>query len=166
MKVNIGKYSKDPKKERKVNVRIDPWDTWNMDSTLALIITPMLHQLKEQKNGGPFVADEDVPEELRTTAAPPVGQWETDENWFKRWDYVLGEMLFAFENYGKDWEDQFWITDPKIDFSEHPEDEGQVMKPLRWAEKGECDWEGRDAYARRMQRGLELFGKYYQNLWT
>ena len=49
MKIKIGKYPKDTTKERIVNVTIEEQDTWNMDETLALIIVPMLKQLKEQK---------------------------------------------------------------------------------------------------------------------
>ena len=29
----------------------------------------------------------------------------------------------------------------------------------------QCDYEGLDAYTKRKQRGFELFGKYFQNLW-
>ena len=46
-------------------VKIDRWDTWSMDHTLAFIILPMLKQLKADKHGAPFVDDEDVPEHLR-----------------------------------------------------------------------------------------------------
>ncbi len=99
MKVSIGRYPKDPNKERKISVKIDPWDTWSMDVTLAHIILPMLKQLKETKQGAPYVDDEDVPEHLRKSAAPPSeNEWDTDDNHFKRWDYVLDEMIFAFES--------------------------------------------------------------------
>ena len=49
----------DSKKKRKIKVRIDSYDTWNADSTLSIIIAPMLRQLKEHKCGAPFVDDED-----------------------------------------------------------------------------------------------------------
>ncbi len=42
-----------------------------MDYTLSHIVVPMLKQLKETKHGAPFVDDEDVPEELKSTSAPP-----------------------------------------------------------------------------------------------
>jgi hypothetical protein len=54
-----------------VKVRIDRWDTWSMDDTLAPIILPMLVQLKETKHGAPIVDDEDVPKELKSTSAEP-----------------------------------------------------------------------------------------------
>ena len=83
----------------KINyVKIDRWDTWSMDYTLSHIIVPMLKQLKETKHGSPFVDDEDVPEELKSTSAPPKeNDWDTDENHFKRWDWALNEMIWAFE---------------------------------------------------------------------
>ena len=61
MKISIGKYPKDPTKQQKVSIKIDPWDTWSMDLTLALIIHPMLKQLHKTSHGAPYVDDEDVP---------------------------------------------------------------------------------------------------------
>ena len=46
-------------------VKIDRYDTWSMDHTLADIILPMLKQLRDTKHGSPMVDVEDVPEELR-----------------------------------------------------------------------------------------------------
>ena len=78
MKVKISGYAKHRwyhnflyklgiKNEQKVSVRIDNFDTWGMDHTLAYIILPMLKQLKETKQGSPYVYPEDVPTELRPT---------------------------------------------------------------------------------------------------
>ena len=108
MKVHIGKYPKTYKGKRKISVQIDPWDTWNMDHTLALIATPMLKQLRDSKHGAPYVDDEDVPEELRKSTAPPTkNEWDTDDNHFKRWDWILDEMIFSFESkVTDDWENR------------------------------------------------------------
>ena len=43
------------KRKRKIKVKIDNYDTWSMDHTLAYIIVPMLKQLHETKHGAPFV---------------------------------------------------------------------------------------------------------------
>ena len=166
MKVNIGKYPKNPNKEQKISIQIDPWDTWNMDTTLALIVTPMLKQLKEKKHGAPYVDDEDVPEELRKSSAPPTkNEWDTDDNHFKRWDWVMDEMIFAFDSKSVAWEDTFWKRSPQIDFAETPEDEGKEFIELRWSDLGECDWEARTAHHTRIANGFRLFGKYYEGLW-
>ena len=58
----------------------------------------MLRQLRETKHGAPYTDDADVPEELRKSAAPPTEhEWDTDDNHFKRWDWILDEMIFSFE---------------------------------------------------------------------
>jgi hypothetical protein len=52
-------------------VKIDTYDTWSMDHTLADIILPMLKQLRETKHGAPQDDDADVPEYLRSHMAQP-----------------------------------------------------------------------------------------------
>ena len=133
------------RRKQKVKIRIDRQDTWSMDHTLAPIILPMLKQLKETKHGAPAVEFKDVPEELMPPDAEAVKKLymengETDENFFKRWDYVLDEMIWAFEQ--KCRED--WMED--YDYN-------------KW------DSEGVKAHQDRMSNGFRLFGKYYESLW-
>lgn len=83
---------------RKNEVKLDRYDSWSADWTIAQIAAPLLVQLQETKQGAPFVDDKDVPEELRSTScAPKENEWDTDENWFKRWDWVMQEMIFAMQ---------------------------------------------------------------------
>lgn len=84
-------------RERKIHVKIDKYDTWSMDDTLAYIILPMLKQLQSKKQGSPFVDDEDVPVELRSSGAQVDEYGCVDDNFHKRWDWVLAEMIHAFE---------------------------------------------------------------------
>jgi hypothetical protein len=153
------------------HVKIDYWDTWNMDGTLGKIILPMLKQLQETKQGAPFVDDEDVPDELKSTSAPPKeNEWDTDDNHFKRWDWVMNEMIFAFERLNDDsWEDNF--RSGEIDWK---------SEPCAWDENGkatmykqvegpnhtyECDYDAIAIVNKRMDNGFRLFGKYYRGLW-
>ena len=156
-------------------VKIDRWDTWSMDHTLAPIILPMLKQLQKTKHGSPGVDDEDVPEELKSTSAPPKeNEWDTDENWFKRWDWVLDEMIFAFECKVDDsWEEEFrsgvhdYITVPvDRDGNEVPKGEHKFWQ-MRDGPKNtfKCDYDGMRVVEARIQNGFRLFGKYYQALW-
>jgi len=159
-------------------VKIDHYDTWNMDSMLSPIILPMLKQLKATKHGSGYIDLEDVPQNLRYTQTEDYDAQETfdfykDESTKKincdihvRYDWVLNEMIWAFEQLNDgNWEDQYWIRSPEIDFTKHPEDEGKEVYPVRWKVKGECDWEGRNKHQERINNGLRLFGKYYQTLW-
>lgn len=156
-------------------VKIDKWDTWSMDHTLADIILPMLKQLKEKQHGAPFVDDEDVPDELKSTSAPPKeNEWDTDGNHFKRWEWVMNEMIFAFEHKVDDsWEDEFrsgksdtiWVPVDK-DGNEVPKGEHKFYQMKDGPNHTyKCDYEGIEKVQKRMQNGFRLFGKYYQGLW-
>jgi hypothetical protein len=157
MKVNIGRYPKGDK-DRKISIKIDPWDSWSADHSIALIAVPLLIQLKETKHGSPNVDDADVPEHLRSTAAPAKeNDWNTDDNWHLRWDYVMGEMIYAMQeiaNHNKG-EEIFW-DDSEVDETKDIMEQVQAMK---------LDRKGHDAYHDRIQKGCELFGKYFQSLW-
>jgi hypothetical protein len=138
-------------------VKIEPWDTWSMDNTLSLIILPMLKQLKKDKHGAPFVDDADVPDYLKSTSAPPKeNPWDTDDNHFKRWDWILDEMIWTFEQkVADDAEDQFY---DHTESRQEPDLEKSV-KALK------VDQQGLDACNLRKKNGFKLFGKYYEALW-
>lgn len=167
------------RKKRKVKIRIDRYDTWSMDHTLSLIILPMLKQLKATKHGSPFVADEDVPEHLRSTSAKPLTEEElncggTDEFWHDRWDYVMDEMIWAFETSLDDsWEDQFYsgehdIIDVPVDENgnEVPADEAKFFEMKKGPnDTFKIDMEARQVFSDRIANGHRLMGKYWQGLW-
>lgn len=157
MKLYIGRYPKTDK-QRKISIRIDKWDSWNADHTIAMIAHPLLIQLKETKHGAPFVDDEDVPDELKSTAAPPKeNDYDVDANHFKRWDWVMDEMIFAMQEIARedDGDSQFY------DYSE-VDDSADIHIQLR---QMKVDRVGLQAYHDRIQNGCRLFGKYFQNLW-
>jgi hypothetical protein len=159
------------KRERQIYVRIDKYDTWSMDNTLAYIVLPMLHQLKVTKHGAPNTDDSDVPEELRSTSAPAKeNEYDTDANHFKRWDYILDQMILAFECKTDDtWQEQY--RSGKHDISFEPSDWDEAGKPTMYEMKHgpndtyKCDYEAMAVHQARITNGFRLFGKYYENLW-
>jgi hypothetical protein len=142
-------------------VKLDRWDTWSMDHTLAYIIHPMLVQLNKTKHGAPYTDDEDVPEYLRShMAQPKENEWDTDSLHFMRWDWILKEMIWAFEQKLKaDDEDQFF------DHSECDDEKFPWNKDGQYVSKLKLDREGLEAHQKRKANGFRLFGVYYQNLW-
>jgi hypothetical protein len=146
------------RRTQKTKVHIDKWDTWSMDHTLAHIVLPMLVQLKRTKHGAPWVAVADVPKELRPTKKDINAynkDGSTDDKFFKRWDYVLDEMIWAFEQKNRDhWENDYY--GPYIE----SEDKRELFGRFEW-----IDDEGRQKHQERMTNGFRLFGKYYENLW-
>lgn len=168
------------KRERKIKIKIDHYDTWSLDHTASLIILPMLIQLKETKHGSPYVDLEDVPEEMRYTETEEYDMQSTfefyhdetrREEYLKhdvhtRWEWVLDEMIWAHKTLLDDnIMEMCTITPSEIDFSEHHEDEGKVVVPLRWKTHGEYDWERIKELEQRLSNGLRLFGIYYRCLW-
>lgn len=159
------------KKERKIKVQLHDYDTWSADHTLAHIILPMLKQLKATQHGSGFVDDEDVPEGLRSTDAPPKeSEYDTDANHSKRWAWVLDEMIQAFEcHVDESWEDQYrsGVHDIVWEVSATDED----GKPKYYQMKDgpnntyKCDYEALEKHQKRNQNGYRLFGKYYSSLW-
>lgn len=151
MRVRIGPY----RKNRAEKIEIERFDTWSMDHTLALIIHPMLVQLKDTKHGAPNVDDEDVPENLQSVNAPPKeNDYDTDAYWFDRWDWVLDEMIWSFNEKNKD--------DSEKDFyGPYTESEDDTsFGHFEW-----IDHAGMKSHRERISNGFRLFGKYYENLW-
>jgi hypothetical protein len=146
------------RRTQKVKVKIDRWDTWSMDSTLAPIILPMLVQLKATKHGAPWVDMEDAPKELRATKAQQnkyANAGDVDPKHFERWDWVMDEMIWAFEQKCRDdWQDDY--------YGDYVEDQknGPMAGSFEW-----IDRDGMNAHQERMTNGFKLFGKYFENLW-
>lgn len=167
------------RRKRRIQVSVDSYDVWSADHTLALIIHPVLVKLKEQKQGSPFVDDDDVPDHLKSTSAPPKeNDWDTDNNHHDRWEYVLDEMIWAFEQHtDPDCNDsQFHHNIDQLEVEFVPITEGDLVgrassalnvnhqkdptKPAYWVDK-----EGEKAHRERISNGLRLFAKYYSGLW-
>jgi hypothetical protein len=149
-------------RKQNIRVKLHKYDTWSVDSTLAPIILPLLKQLRDTQHGSPFTDDEDVPEELRSTAATPRTTKEarydpTDANHEARWQWILGEMIWAFEQLNdQNHDDQFYTGRDNLADIDNFEKHFNALK---------VDIDGLRAHEERIRRGTTLFGKYYQGLW-
>lgn len=142
-------------RQRKISIRVDNYDVWGADNTIARLVHPLLIKLKEVKHGTPWTDDDDVPDEFKSiNAKPKEHEWDADSNLEKRWDYILGEMIWTFEAIiqEEDGEDPFmeFETDPGAQFG---------LKITK------NDHVGRAAHHERIKNGLRLFGKYFRSLW-
>lgn len=126
MKVNIGGYP-NGEEPRLIDINIEGFDVWEMYYTLALIISPMLKQLKETKNGVPgcMPAFDNDFYDWNTHPEEAEAQLKEAE---KQWNEILDKMIYSFD---KIISDDFYDnrSDPKI------------------------------------QEGIDLFAKYYFDLW-
>jgi hypothetical protein len=128
----------DSKSKRIEEVIIHDYDTWNLDHTLALVIAPALKKFREFDCGYHVIGNEDVSEELHTSEN--YGYHTTDEEDEKRsakWNYVLDEMVWAFDTIiGEDNDEMNYTTEEE------------------------------KARQERVANGLRLFAKYYRALWN
>jgi len=140
------------KRKRKIKIRIDDYDIWNADHTMALIIHPILVNIRDNKHSSGFVDDEDVPENLRSTAAKPhvplaepiENESDFDDLYHRRWEWVVDEMIYAFSTVlDEDFCDQYY------------DHETNFFNKEKYEELNN-----------RANNGFRLFGKYYGGLWT
>ena len=180
MKVKLGKFPKQGNSGRKIDIKIDRFDTWNVDHTLALIIYPLLIQLKATKHGVPndFVCDVGGEDYIHQDSfdfykESHAEAWEIAA---KGWDDAIDKMIWSFEqlikideidskyHHGKtSWD---WVESDK----QFPNPiTGKMEKTFQMVDKDPSghwyDHVGHTLHQERIQEGLDLFGKYFRNLW-
>ena len=77
MKVSLGPYPKRCSK-RKVSIKIDKWDCYDVAHTLSIIIVPLLTKYRSLRSGHPCGISEE------------------------RWDTILVKMIYAFQKIAED----------------------------------------------------------------
>ena len=150
------------RKKRKIKIKIDNYDVWSLDHTLALIIYPALVKLKEQKCGYFLVMDEDVPEHLQSKNGTKDNEWDWDSLAEARCNYLFDELIWTFKQLQDDNDEE--------QFYDHSECEKQNMSDFindlnNNVSKLKVDREGLKKHHARIKNGTRLFGKYYQHLW-
>jgi hypothetical protein len=176
MKVKIGKYKK--YSGRKIEVEIHDYDTWSLDVTLAYIILPCLLRLKETKHGVPNEIVNDVGGESYNVQSSFDFYTETHNESFdiacKKWDDILDKMIWSFHQLIIDYENRYRYGKgiyETIELDElYPNPiTGKLEKLYKMNDKNKdnhwFDFVGQELHQERIQEGLNLFGKYYRNLW-
>jgi len=153
-------------------IKIDQYDAWNADQTIASIVLPILREVKKDKHGASAVDNEDCPEHLMSCYSPRVeSEWDIDDFFFLRYEWMLGEIIWSFEQIiNKDhWEEQYYSGNADyMTIESDEEDDGikllEIVKSPNHTQ--ETDWEGMKLHQKRINNGLRLFGKYFQSFWT
>jgi hypothetical protein len=123
---------------KKHRLYVNPKETWSLDVNLAKYIIPRLKKFKELNNGYPVIGEMDTPE---------------------KWDEALDKMIQAFE-YVIDL-DEYWLDDPRYDYTDIMFGDNKELYESVIENKRTED-------VRRLvaiNDGLQLFAKYYMNLW-
>jgi hypothetical protein len=177
MKAKLNRYRKND--TRKVYVEIENHDTWSLDRTLALIILPGLLQLKDTAKG--------VPGNFSELAGGADYDNQDSFDFYKdshndafdiackEWEKTLDKMIWSFQQLAlEDWDSQYHHGNAKFEWVKTDDVytnplTGKVEPTYQMVDTnpGEhwYDHEGAMLHRDRIQEGLDLFAKYYMNLW-
>ena len=173
MKVKIPNYPKG-NGNRRVEVEVNKWDTYSADYTLALIILPVLLQLKETQHGVPGSFCDGVGSDYdRNFCFDFIDRDEIQNAGEEKWKETLDKMIWSFHQIVDDtWDSKYHHGSFEFDWA--PIDitnpiTGKITKAYEMVEKvGNTHWHdrvGQELHNERIKEGLELFGKYFQDLW-
>jgi hypothetical protein len=137
MKIHLGPYT-DSDEPRLESIEIHKYDSWNAFETIAKIAYPILAQLKATKQGYALVSAEDAPGIALKPSEVEGGYSEA------RWDYVLDEIIWTMKELAE--------NEPSAPSYDTMNFNSNWLKDLK-------------VYNTRIQKGCELFGKYFRNLW-
>lgn len=127
-----------PRDENVPYIQIDAHDTWSMDSRLAEIVAPMLRQLKGLSHGIPNEFAGPDPDHSDQYVFDFIDRDKEFNEGCERWNQTLDEMIWTFEQLARN----------------------------GWDLPGErVPYYMTKAHHQRIQDGLNLFAKYYGNLW-
>jgi len=176
MKAQIGKYLKNGRK--KINVHIDEYDSWNAAHTMSYIILPILLQLRDTSKSIPAefadTKSEDYTGQL-TFDFYKENENEVFEKCIANWNETLDKMIWSFQQLVHDDYDSLYHHGvPKFSWKETGETmydpitkQNEKLFEMIDDNPNEhwYDIEGHRLHEERIREGLELFGKYFTNLW-
>lgn len=138
----------------KQKVKIDYYDSWNCDWTLAQIIAPLLAHLKEHKNSFGKIDLEDVPETLHSTFSEEGYSCEA-------YMWVLDEIIYAMSEIANHKPNEPELYTKRVDYLPSEDDPLELgsLDPIEGA------MDDYTAYNARIQAACCLFGKYFQTFW-
>jgi len=138
MKVYIGPY-KSNNQLQEIKIRIDKYDIYSLHHTLALIIEPCINRFIEETKGYSVIDQNDVPKELRYL--------DTD---YYHQDDLFNTPTELEQLYFKRRKEQWNYILNKMYNSFNQLTNSDFITPKLQKE---------------IDEGLQLFGKYYRNLW-
>lgn len=157
-------------RKQNIVVKIEPHDTWNMDTTLAYIIVPMLKQLKENKNGIPAEFIHPLDSTMHTDWGMqqlellPVDEYNGYSE--KSWNDALDAMIWSFNELlesasNPEHREYYWV--PRSEQSKKNKTDLEIALGVTY--EYDIDRVLMEEYYERMQKGFDLFGKHYCSLW-
>ena len=177
MKVNIQKYPKG-NTARRIDVQIDGYDTWSADATLAHVILPVLLQFRASRNNS-------VPNDFTRRTGDDIDrnycfdfiaddESRVFEECCEKWNEVLDKMIWSFYqiSLGENYDSKYHHGQMDMGWKqiEHHNPITGKVEPMYTIVDNNPDehWYdrvGHELHEKRIQEGLELFGRHLRSLW-
>ena len=153
------------KKRQKWTTGFPHEESWDFKSALANWALPRLKHMKDNLHGYPSCL---IPEEKweEISAGKEVvkeGQDIREEHGMKEWNKILDKIIWSFENH----DNEPALTEPENYDSrcnmikyDDGSTEYERLDDRPW------DWTECEAHDKKVQEGLDLFAKYYKDLWS
>lgn len=89
-------------RDQKIKIRVDSWDTWNADITMARLIAAILEKFRDDMHGYPHSID-------------PVDANDLEDE--LAWDYIVDEVIYVFTHYEEliDYADDYEANKARFD---------------------------------------------------
>lgn len=146
-------------RQRKVVIHIDEYDAWNANQTMAMIIVPILIKLKNNHHGFParIYSDYNISEE----------DDDATEKADQIWVDILYKMIWAFQQQmDDDWQSKYILSYGEYHFEKMESKPGEEeLHEMKWDKEPVVDHDGIKLHQKKIDEGLQLFAKYYDNLW-
>ena len=136
------------KKYQKYTTGFPHEEAWNFNWWHAKVVVPRLKHMRNNLNGYPCALG----------CGEEVGSDEKQ----KEWEDILDKMIWSFEHFN-DHIDPIFSDDYDHRWKVTEEEGGTLFSPLN--ETGTIDYTPVEEHRARVQEGLDLFAKYYVNLW-
>jgi len=164
------------KKRQKWTTGFPHEESWDFKSALANWALPRLKHMKDNLHGYPsYSFDEDLKLKLSLI---PEKKWEEisagkeivdegrnirEEHGMKEWNKILDKIIWSFENHDNEpMPTEPENYDPRCNMIKYDDGstEYEHLDDRPW------DWTECEAHDKKVQEGLDLFAKYYKDLWS
>ena len=153
------------KKRQKWTTGFPHEESWDFKSALASWALPSLKYMKDNLHGYPsrLIPEEKWEEISAGKEIVDEGRNIREEHGMKEWNKILDKIIWSFENH----ENEPMPTEPENYDSrcnmikyDDGSTEYEHLDDRPW------DWTECEAHDKKVQEGLDLFAKYYKDLWS
>ncbi len=141
-------------------------EVWNFNSFLAEWALPRLKHLRTSKNGYPCEVTSGNDENQLCFDFYKKSEQEVEDEAKAKWGIILDKIIWSFENLDN-WPEP--IKPPNYDERYRVEERGGIEEngglEFVSVDDRKWDWAPVNKHQEKIQEGLDLFAKYYQNLW-